>query len=291
MHRTAIRVALFAVFSFLLSSAARAQNPNNALDVNNDGVINLADEVTEITDIVLNGSHATSPSFHDVNGDGYVTPLDDLRVLNYMNTVGPTLAAPGGGGPFNTTVPSHAAHISLVVADLAGSPITSAAVGQTFQLEAFAQDTRSTPQGVYAAYTDLTYSDANVSLVPGSFTLVSGVTGANTPGAGTPGLLTSAGGFWSSTHTPPGGVLQPLFSVHMVAQAPGTASFTSGPSSAAPITDTLLFGLDVAVPTGQIDYSGASLTIVPEPPAFALLGLGALAFATGARRGLRKRGA
>jgi hypothetical protein len=290
MHRTAMRVALLAAFSFLLCSAVRAQNPNNALDVTNDGAINLADEITEVTDIVLHGSHATLSSFHDVNGDGYVTPLDSLRVVNYMNTFGPTLAAPGGGGPLNITVPSHAAHISLVVADLSGSPISSVAVGQTFQLEAFAQDTRPTPHGMYAAYTDLTYSAANVSLVPGSFTLAPGVTGANTPDAGTAGILTNAGGFWSSTSTPPGGVRLPIFSVHMVAQASAIASFTSGASSSAPITDTLLFGLDVAVPNGQIDYSGASLTIVPEPPALALFGAGALAFATAARRSMRKRG-
>jgi hypothetical protein len=288
MHRRGIRTFLVAALSLFVAEA-RGQNPNNALDVNNDGFINLLDVITERNDLTTNGSHATSPSFHDVNGDGYVTPIDTLRTINYLNTVGPSVAASGGGGPFNTTVPSHAAHISLVVENLGGSPISSVAVGQTFQIEAFAQDTRPSPLGVYAAYTDLTFSTTHVSLVPASLVYESGFFGVNTPDTTSPGLIANVGAYQGST-SPPGGAQQPLFSLQMVAQAAGAVSFTSGPSSLAPITDTLLYGLDVAVPTGQIDYSGASLTIVPEPSALVLLGLGGLALATAARRGKRTRG-
>ena len=63
----------------------------------------------------------------------------------------------------------------------------------------------------------------------------------------------------------------------MVAQATGTVSFSSGPSGLAPITDTLLYGLDVARPTGQIDYSGANLTIVPEPSSIVAALMGCVA--------------
>ena len=75
----------------------------------------------------------------------------------------------------------------------------------------------------------------------------------------------------------PGGAQQPVFSLQMVAQATGTVSFSSGPSGLAPITDTLLYGLDVARPTGQIDYSGANLTIVPEPSSIVAALMGCVA--------------
>ncbi len=267
-------VAALCLFS--VATALQAQNPSNPLDVNGDTSISPFDAVTVFNDLITNGSHSTPPSFHDVNGDGFVTPIDSLRPINYLNANGITPAFPGGGGPVNITAPAHAAHISLVVTDTGGTPISSVSVGQIFQLEVFAQDTRPSPDGVFAAYTDLTYSDSNASLVPSSYFDGPGFVSANVPNTSTSGLVANAGAYMTSL-VPPGGAQQFVFALQFVAQAQGLATFSAGPSALAPITDTLLYDLDVAVPTGQIDFSGASLTIVPEPSSIVLGLMGCMA--------------
>jgi len=67
------------------------QNPNNALDVNADGVVTPIDAMQVIN--VLNGEYGDSKlpavrpggSYIDTNGDGHITALDALLVSNWLN--------------------------------------------------------------------------------------------------------------------------------------------------------------------------------------------------------------
>ena len=156
--------------------------------------------------------------------------------------------------------------------DLAGNPISSVLVGQQYKLQVDVQDIRDpAPQfsGVFAAYTDISYTNA--------FTSVSGpivhdpffqiVPLGNTAVAGS---ITGAGGA-SQAFDAPGNAVQHLLSILFTADAQGVVSFT--PSfDALPNHDVLLYGVDNIIGVDQIQFSGSRLAIVPEPGAMALAG-------------------
>ena len=67
-------------------------NPSNRLDVNGDGGVSPLDVLQLVNYINFNGSGPlpfptafTPPPFLDVNSDGFVTPLDVLAVINFIN--------------------------------------------------------------------------------------------------------------------------------------------------------------------------------------------------------------
>jgi hypothetical protein len=67
------------------------QNPKNPLDVNNDGFVSPLDPLTLLDFLNTQGSRAliagkdTTPPYLDVNGDGFVSPLDVLKVTDHLN--------------------------------------------------------------------------------------------------------------------------------------------------------------------------------------------------------------
>ncbi len=69
------------------------QNLRRPLDVNGDGLVSSIDALLIINHLNagypsrLEGS-PTGPPFRDVNGDGYVAPIDALLVINYLNRLG-----------------------------------------------------------------------------------------------------------------------------------------------------------------------------------------------------------
>ncbi|MFN9640532.1 MAG: tandem-95 repeat protein [Pirellula sp.] len=79
------------------------QNPNNRLDVDNDGFVSAIDVLVLVNDINANGQRVlptglTPPPFLDVNGDGSLTSLDVLAVVNFINSGGKGGASAGGEG-------------------------------------------------------------------------------------------------------------------------------------------------------------------------------------------------
>jgi hypothetical protein len=87
-----------------------AQNPNNPLDVNNDGHVTPADVLALINYLNAGLPHDASVLYiepgrpvvyGDVNGDGWITPLDVLLVINDLNA----RAADSGEGEGRETVP------------------------------------------------------------------------------------------------------------------------------------------------------------------------------------------
>lgn len=88
------------------------QNPNNPIDVNNDGIITPRDALHVINFLNDNGPGETpplpgsgggeggDPAFPDVNGDGRITPIDALLIINELNnrSNGNQGAGNNGGG-------------------------------------------------------------------------------------------------------------------------------------------------------------------------------------------------
>jgi len=77
----------------IVSNGEPAQNPNNAADVNNDGRVGTSDLAAEAGALASkhrgNGENTAQggpqPGYFDVNGDGVITPLDLLLVINELN--------------------------------------------------------------------------------------------------------------------------------------------------------------------------------------------------------------
>jgi|GEM_PF-3444370 len=69
------------------TTAIITQNPANQFDVNGDGAVSAIDVLRVIN--AINSGDATvtvsGPPFVDVTGDGFVTSLDALRVINHIN--------------------------------------------------------------------------------------------------------------------------------------------------------------------------------------------------------------
>ena len=128
-------------------------NYESPTDVNADGAISPLDALVVIN--YLNGASGvaegedelpTSTMKPDVNGDGHISPLDALMVINDL--------AEGEAGAVVTF--SHQA------TNVSGEPITSVGIGDTFYLQTLVEDTRSSAQGVFAAYFDLDYDESLV---------------------------------------------------------------------------------------------------------------------------------
>ncbi|MFN7894463.1 MAG: tandem-95 repeat protein [Pirellula sp.] len=78
------------------------QNPDNRLDVDDDGFVSAIDVLVLVNDINENGQRVlpesfVPPPFLDVNGDGSVSSLDVLEVVNFINSQGNSGAGEGEG--------------------------------------------------------------------------------------------------------------------------------------------------------------------------------------------------
>jgi hypothetical protein len=80
-------------------------NPNNRLDVSGDGFVSPIDALQVInylnafgTTILTVPPTMTMPPYLDVNGDGVISPLDALQVINFLNAGSGEGEAEGEGG-------------------------------------------------------------------------------------------------------------------------------------------------------------------------------------------------
>ena len=159
--RTALRSEQLETRCLLAADAmASWQNPVDCNDVNQDGYVAPIDGLIITNNInrygarqleLASGEPGSSQStmLVDVNGDGYVTALDVRQVYE-------ALQAQGEG---------ETVGVRLEVTDLEGNVITTADVGDQFQLNAYVQDLRGEDAGgVFGAYVDVTYDSALASV-------------------------------------------------------------------------------------------------------------------------------
>jgi len=152
--------------------------------------------------------------------------------------------------------------VRLETTDLAGNVITQVTEGESFLVRGFVEDLRPSPLGVFAAYMDVTYP-SNLASFMGPITY-----GPEYPngsaGTGTAGLLDEIGAFDGDVNNPGGGEFL-LFSVPMTADAAGLATFASDPADVFPQHETLLYGVDDAIPVNQIVYGDTTIEIIAAP--------------------------
>ncbi len=213
----------------------------------------------------------------------------------------PGLAVPGlavstsdGEGESDSTLVA----IRLEATDLNGSPITTTEAGSDFYLSAWVRDQRSSvgSPGVYAAYLDVEYDDALLTIAPSAgndlgFDIVfgsayqNGISGA----VGTPGLIDEVGAFQTGFGSlgssevllfrtrfltdevtlvddsyegiaEDSGELQldVLANDHIQT---GTVHFTGSPADVSPLHDIVLFSPAKAVSGGAVQFVPAELSI------------------------------
>lgn len=216
-------------------------------DVNNDGHTTPVDALFIINELNNGGARSLvdAPDLlatglrYDVNNDAFLTPVDALLVLNELN-------AEGEDGDL--------VRIRVGATDVDGNAIETIEVGQAFQLRAYVQDlTARANGGVFAAYLDIEYDDALVS-VDGPIVHNTASYGNFPSGSlSTPGLVDEAGSIDGLSPLGPNELV--LFSINMMADAAGTVTFAPNPADQTGVLDVLLFG----VPEGE-----TSSIVAPE---------------------------
>jgi hypothetical protein len=261
------------------------RNPILQYDVNNDGFTTAVDALIIINDLNANGPRqltggnggiigddggslavaSEQPFFVDTNGDGFLTALDVLGVVNRLN------AQQG-----------EQVQVRLEATDLNGNPVVSLSPGQEFQLRGFVRDLRQpedppdTPpgertRGVFSAYVDVLFDPAlaTVDLDPRSIAYGSLFpNGQRTQSqiTATAGRLEDIGAF---TNSPPYGSQEVLlFNVPMqvTAGASGPLSFIVE-DDMSPLFDTTVFGSNTGIPSSEIVFVGDQLTVAEQPAA------------------------
>ena len=155
--------------------------------------------------------------------------------------------------------------VSLKVTDLSGNVLTKLNPGENFLVEEDVQDVEPDPQGVYYAYSNITFSPA-LAQITGAVAFSSAYSSAESgnpdAAANSTGTLINVGAAATSI-TPLGGAVEEMFTIPMQASASaaGTLAFTVGPSSVAAQPPAGVFGDNNSVPASQIAYSGASAVL------------------------------
>lgn len=237
------------------------QNQADPLDVNSDNAITPLDALVIINELNTSGARPLAGAavktagsgaeslpigqslagFVDVNGDQLLTPSDALAVINSLNTKQIPLV-----------------QVRLAAADTNGDPLTQIDVGQDFQLLGFVEDLRAAPRGVFAAYLDVTFNPAFVS-VNGPISFGDEYGNGQSGDASVAGTIDEVGAFDGFDDLGGGEFL--LFSVPMTATANGSVTFAGDPADELPDHDTLLFGQGTAVPVADITFVSANLQV------------------------------
>lgn len=246
------------------------QNLLMPADVNDDGAVAPGDALLVVHELYQSGSRCLQPpaasaltaasqagaegedpgrAYIDVNGDGYLSPVDAFLVVTELRAEGQT----------------ELVQFRLETTDLVGTPISAVNQGAEFLLNVFVQDVRPdtvSDRGVFQAYVDVTFDEALVTAV-GPFSHGDSYQEWTSGNLATSGLLDDAGGVQTGFGLDPLGPLGPdeflLFSVPFEAQAPGTVEFAS--AADLDLDDVGLFEPTVSVPADDVVFGTTVLTV------------------------------
>jgi VCBS repeat-containing protein len=251
-------------------------------------------------DALSNWHNQASPC--DVNADGYVTPVDALRIINELHTSGARqLTAPAitrasfmaagdtkpsyfdvNGDGYLTATDALAVinqisaaqepqvRLRVQATDLAGNPIDEISLGQEFQIRGFVQDIRQPAgddRGAFSVYFDVNYDPAKmaVDFDGRKIEYSDDYKSATRPSeeiTATPGLLDDIGAL--AGLTPVGSDEFLVFIVPMVATDDGPVSISADPEDSV-LREVALFGAG-EVPNEEILFAGDDVVIVERPP-------------------------
>ena len=151
------------------------------------------------------------------------------------------------------------ADVELRLLNRIGEPITEAVQGTEFILEAWVRDTRTIPEGLFAAYVDVEFDDTVISVLgpfehgPDFGLVLSGR-------VNTDGQLDEVGGLGGLSSTDPAaGHL--LFRVPLRADGNGTVTFQSNPADLRPFHDILAYGWNFPVDSSSVRFGSATLQV------------------------------
>lgn len=158
--------------------------------------------------------------------------------------------------------------IRLQATDASGNPISSATVGQTFQIRAFVSDLRADDgdgnastdnRGVYAAYMDVLYSYQNAEFVSVTHNTVDYNNGKKSDGQ-VPGIVNEVGAFQTSSSAL-GNDEVLLFTVNLRATTAGTLTYQGDPSDVLPLNAVTLFTPPTNVTFDRIRLNSGTVNI------------------------------
>ncbi|MEM7313046.1 MAG: Ig-like domain-containing protein [Planctomycetota bacterium] len=234
---------------------------NAAEDTNRDGyftpmdallVINkLNNDGGELSDVESGQIAAFAP---DVNNDGVVSPVDAFMIINRLNS---------GEGETEPTVV-----FSYDFIDSSGAPISNnqVTVGQQFGIRTFTQDTRgSLAEGVAAAYLDIGYDNAAAFDTNGAVEYNDLYSFFRTFDELADRFDDTGASVAAFNGFPGPSEVKHVFTIPMVATAPGQVTFAGADSANSPLFDVVT-GI-TTVPASMIEFGQISLTVVSDPTA------------------------
>ncbi len=150
--------------------------------------------------------------------------------------------------------------IRLQVVDLNDNPLTTISIGQSFKVQAIADDLRENNTGVFAAFFDLNYDSAIVEL-DGANPIIRKNSFDVTPSGITTtlGIVDELGAARNSTAASNLGSVV-FTEVRFKAKASGTANFTSDAPEGNG-RSFLLYDVDTQIPTARVAFGNTSLTV------------------------------
>ncbi len=148
--------------------------------------------------------------------------------------------------------------LRLDTTDINGTPLSTISSGSEFLLSVYARDTRPNAKGVFAAYVDVTYNPALVSVADPNLVYSLPYENGKSGGLTQPGLIDEAGAFAGFTQT--GASEKLVLSVRMKADQTGQVQFVGDPADNTG-HQILVFGSDTAISWDAVTISPKSLNI------------------------------
>lgn len=248
----------------------------------NDAPVATADGFTTLVNqsLVINAANGVLSNDQDADGDVLTVALESSPTHGtvVLNGDGSFTYTPNNGfsGSDSFTykasdgsLTSNAATVTITVSleelvrirleatNADDVPIDTISVGQNFFVKAYVEDIRQVPRGVFAAYLDVNY-DSTIAAVTGPIVYSTEFANGRSGSTTTPGLINEVGAFTQSTL---GAGEKFLFRVPFVANSVGTLTLVPDPADSFPAHDTLLLGINTAVPLSLLDLVSDSLSV------------------------------
>jgi VCBS repeat-containing protein len=248
----------------------------------NDAPVATTDGFTTLINqtLAINAANGVLSNDHDADGDVLTATLESSPTHGtvVLNGDGSFTYTPNNGfsgsDSFNYKASdgshtSNAATVTITVSleelvrirleatNTDDVPIDTIRVGQNFFVKAYVEDIRQVPKGVFAAYLDVNY-DSSIAAVTGPIVYSTEFANGRSGSTTTPGLINEVGAFTQSTL---GAGEKFLFRVPFVANSVGTLTLVPDPADSFPAHDTLLLGINTAVPLSLLDLVSDSLSV------------------------------